>query len=358
MIRRTMICIVVCIFFLCGQAHAENAALPAELEREVPQAAQLISGDADDGFGLAKGASLLLGQALSDAKQYILAGVRALASVLVGVVLLGMVESISGDAVVSQRADLIGALYITSISAGDINALIGLGRDTVENVSALSKVLIPSLAAATAASGGVTAASVRQVTTVFFTDVLLTLIDRLLIPMLYVYIACAVASAVVDNGVIEGIASLIKKVTGWGLGILLSAYTAYLSISGAIAGAVDAQAVRVAKTAVSAAVPVVGGILSDAAETLLAGAGVLRAMIGAFGALAIIALCALPFLRLGAQYLLYQAAVFVAQAAGPKKLAGMLKMLSDAFALTLAMAGASALLLLIALVSTLTVVTA
>ncbi|MBR3704917.1 MAG: hypothetical protein IKM11_05475, partial [Oscillospiraceae bacterium] len=256
--RRTVICIVVCALFLCGQAHAEEITLPAELEREVPQAAQLISGDTEDGFGFAKGASVLLKRAVSDAKQYMFAGVRALASVLVGVVLLGMMESISGDGVVSRRTDLIGALYIASISAGDINALIGLGRDTIASVSALSKVLIPSLAAATAAAGGVTAASVRQVTTVFFTDVLLTVIDRLLIPMLYVFIACAVASAVVDNGVIEGIASLIKKVTGWGLGILLSAYTAYLSISGAIAGAVDAQAVRVAKTAVSAAVPVVG----------------------------------------------------------------------------------------------------
>lgn len=356
--RRTMICVVLCAWFLCGQACAQDGMLPSELEREVPQAAQLIRGDVEDGFGLAEGVSTLLSRALSDAKQYLFSGIRALAAILVGVILLGMVESISGDGAVSRRVELIGALYITSVSAGDINTLIGLGRDTIGNVSALSKVLIPSLAAATAATGGITAASVRQVTTVFFSDILLTAIDRLFIPMLYLFVACAAASAVIDNDVLDGIASLIKKTTGWGLGLLLSAYTAYLSVSGAIAGAVDAQAVRVAKTAVSAAVPVVGGILAEAAETLLAGAGVLRAMIGAFGALAIIALCALPFLRLGAQYLLYQAAVFVAQAAGPKKLAGMLKMLADAFALMLAMTGASALLLLIGLVSTLTVVTA
>lgn len=356
--KRILICIALCFFLLGGQAGAEEIALSDELERAAPQAAQLMNDSAEDVFGLGKGATVLLRRALSDAKQYILSGVRSLASILVGVVLLGIVESVAGEGIASRRCELIGALFITAVSAGDINALIGLGRDTIGNVAALSKVLIPSLAAATAASGGVTGATVRQVATVFFSDVLLTLIDRLFIPMLYLFIACAAATAVLDSGVLDGIAAMIKKVIGWALGILLSLFTAYLSVSGAVAGAVDAQAVRVAKAAVSTAVPVVGGILADAAETLLAGAGVMRSMIGAFGALAIVALCALPFLRLGGQYLLYQAAVFVAQAAGPKKLAGMLKMLSDAFALMLAMTGASALLLIIALVSTLTVVAA
>lgn len=354
--KRTAICFVLCVFLLCGQASAEEIALPDALERAVPQVADLVNGDAEDGFGLAQGATILCNRAWTDAKQYLLVGIRSLASILVGVVLLGLLESVAGEGVVSRRTELVGALYLTTVSAGDINTLIGLGRNTIANVSSLSKVLIPSLAAATAATGGVTAASVRQVATVFFTDVLLTSIDRILIPMLYVFIACAVASTVVDSDILDGIASLIKKITGWALGILLSLFTAYLSVSGAIASAVDAQAVRVAKTAVSTVVPVVGGILADAAETILAGAGILRAMIGVFGALGVIALCALPFLRLGVQYLLYQAAVFVAQVAGPKKLANMLKMLADAFALILAMTGAAVLLLLIALVSTLTVV--
>lgn len=355
--KRTLF-ISILLFLLCGQAAAQETMLPEELKREVPQAAQLMNESAEDIFGLWEGASLLLRQALSEGKQFILSGVRSLASIMVGVVLLGLVESVAGDGIASRRVELVGALFITAVSAGDINALIGLGRETIGNIAALSKVLIPALAAATAASGGVTGAAVRQVSTVFFSDVLLTVIDRLLIPMLYLFIACAAATAVLDSGVLEGIAAMIKKVVGWALGILLSLFTAYLSVSGAIAGAVDAQAVRVAKAAVSAAVPVVGGILADAAQTLLAGAGVMRSLIGAFGALAILALCALPFLRLGGQYLLYQAGVFVAQAAGPKKLSGMLKMLADAFALMLAMTGASALLLIIALVSTLTVVAA
>lgn len=154
----------------------------------------------------------------------------------------------------------------------------------------------------------------------------------------------------------ERVGELLKKIITWVLSGLLTLFTAYLTISGAVAGAADAQAVKLAKTAVSTAVPVVGGILSEAAESVLAGAGLLRGMLGTFGALAVLGSCLLPFLRLGCQYLLYQCASLVAATAGPKKLTKLLAMLGDAFGLVLAMTAASALLLIISIVSSLTAV--
>lgn len=89
----------------------------------------------------------------------------------------------------------------------------------------------------------------------------------------------------------------------------------------------------------------------------MAGAGILKGMLGAFGALAVLSACLVPFLRLGCQYLLYQGAGLVAGAAGPKNLTALLRKLGDAFGLVLAMTGTSALLLIITLVSSLTAVT-
>ena len=102
----------------------------------------------------------------------------------------------------------------------------------------------------------------------------------------------------------------------WALGGSLAAFTLYLTLTGAVSGAADQAAVRAAKAVLSGTVPVVGGILSDAAETLLAGAGVLRGGIGIFGTLGVLAICAYPFLHLGIQYLLYRGAGFLAEAAG------------------------------------------
>ena len=83
----------------------------------------------------------------------------------------------------------------------------------------------------------------------------------------------------------------------------------------------------------------------------------MKASAGVVGMLAVLALCLTPFLRLGAQYLLYQGASMVAAAAGQRRLVRLMAMLGDAFGLVLAMTGASALLLLVSVVSSLTAVT-
>ena len=288
--------------------------------------------------------------------RYLASGVRAIAAIMAGVVLLGALESILPAGGNWQYGTAAGALWITAMAAGDLTALIGLGRETIVEVSQLSKVLLPALAAAEAAQGGITAASVRQVAAVFFADILLTVIERVLLPMVYLYIGTAAAGAVLEGDVMERIGELLKKVTGWILSGLLLLFTTYLTLSGAVAGAADAQAVKLAKSAVSAAVPVVGGILSEAAESVLAGAGVMKGMVGAMGTLAVLGACLLPFLRLGCQYLLYQGASLVAATVGPKKLTRLIAALGDAFGLVLAMTAASALLLVISLVSSLTAV--
>ena len=157
-----------------------------------------------------------------------------------------------------------------------------------------------------------------------------------------------------EGDAMERIGTLLKKLTGWTLGGLLTLFITYLAVSGAVAGAVDAHAVKLARSAVSAAVPVVGGILSEAAESLLAGAGILKGMVGTFGTLAVLGACLLPVLRLGCQYLLYQGASLVSSAAGPGKLTKLIAMLGDAFGLVLAMTGAAAMLLLVSLISSIT----
>jgi len=110
-------------------------------------------------------------------------------------------------------------------------------------------------------------------------------------------------------------------------------------------------AVRVTKTVISGVVPVVGGIISEASETLLVGAGVLKNTVGILGMLAILAVCAYPFLQLGIQYLLYKAAAFSAEIVGTKELCKLINGLGGAFGLMLGMTGACALLLLVSVLA-------
>ena len=125
----------------------------------------------------------------------------------------------------------------------------------------------------------------------------------------------------------------------------------YLSVVRIISGSADSATVKVTKAAISGVVPVVGGIIADASETVLAGAGMLKNTIGVFGMLAILAACAYPFLQLGVQYLLYKGTAYLASVMGAPGLCKLIDGLGGAFGLILGMTGSCALLLLISVLA-------
>lgn len=228
----------------------------------------------------------------------------------------------------------------------------GLGASTIEDLSVFSRALLPTLAAATAASGSVTTATVQQVTTVFLVDVLVSLIRGLLVPLVYVYVGVLAASAALAESRLGVLAEGLKKAVTWCLTTALVLFTVYLSVSRVVTGSVDAASVKVARAAISGVVPVVGGIISDAAETVLAGAGMLKNTVGVFGMLGDSGQpAAYPFLQLGVQYLLYKLTAFAAGAVGAPGLHKLIDGLGGAFGLILGMTGSCALLLLISVLS-------
>lgn len=247
-----------------------------------------------------------------------------------------------------------GALAITGLAASDMSVMLGLGRSTIDKMQGFSQVLLPVMATFTAASGSAGAAAARQVATAMFSSLLLTLIDKLLVPLVYAYVAACTAYAAVGNPGLKKVAELLKWVVTTSLTTLLIVFVTYLSLSGTFSGTADAAALKATKMAISNAVPVVGRIISDAAETILVGAGLLKNTVGLFGMLAVLALCIVPFVHLGIHYLTYKFSAALAATLADSRLSELIGGIGTAFGLILGMTGACALLLLVSMVSALT----
>ena len=311
----------------------------------------------EDG-GLEQGLQSVLDTGSAALDGVVRKGVRSAVLLLAVVLLCGLAEGFSDGFGIKGALDptaVVGALAVAAIAVGDVNTLVGLGRSALEEMDGFSKVLLPATAAAVAASGAPTQAAARQVATVLFSDVLLTLMDRLLLPVLYAYLAASMAWAAVGNEGRRRLAELLRRLCTWALSILLTAFVTYLTVSGVIAGNTDALALKAAKLTISGMVPVVGGILSDAAGTVLAGAGILKNAIGIFGMTVILSMCVLPFLQLGVHYLLYKLTAALTATVSDGRTAGLIDSIGGAFGLVLGMTGAGALLLLVSLVSAVSV---
>lgn len=352
----------VCVFLVVLTVPVRAADVPKELIKALPDQAEplLREADSSNAEGFAAGIGGILQYAGREVGTIFRQRIRGASSVLLVVVLCGAVDGFyqgAGSAKVTSFLPMAGALSVTMLTVGGLDSLIGLGAKTIGDLSDFSRVLLPALAAASAASGSVSAAAVQQVTTVFFADLLMGLINGLLVPLVYLYVGALTAAACLPGNRLGAIAEALKKLITWMLMGFVLAFTVYLSMVRVIAGSADSAAVKVTKAAISGAVPVVGSILSEAAETVLAGAGMLKNTIGIFGMLAILASCAQPFLQLGVQYLLYKGAAFLAAAIGAPSLCKLIDGLGGAFGLVLGMTGSCALLLLISLLSSVAAVT-
>lgn len=247
---------------------------------------------------------------------------------------------------------LAGALAVTAVAVGDVNSLLSMGEEAIQNMQGLGDVLLPAVSMATAASGAPAAAAVKYSAAILFSDFLIRLIRYLLIPLCYTFVAVNVAWAALGNDGLKRMGGLLKWMITTILSVVLLVFIAYLNLSGVISGSADAATVKAAKFTISNLVPVVGGVISDTAETLLAGASVLRNTAGVFGMLAVLGICLIPFLNLGVHYLMYKlTAALAATVSGDGRLTGLIETLGSAFGLILAMTGSCGVLLIVAMTS-------
>ena len=343
-------------------APAYGAEIPEEITDAMPDSAKELLENTDkvenftslgDGLsGLWERTCKLLAVTVQDS----LGGVVLIMS---AILLCSLAEDCFGAAGGGRMLDpvpLVGTMVILLAVGSNMKSLMGLGEQTIEELDIFSKALLPTLSAAAAAGGCAVSASVRQVATVFFSDLLISLIRSLLLPLVWVFVALSAADAILPAGRLSGIAQGLHKAATWMLSGSLLLFTGYLSLSGAFASSADSLTLRMARSAIGTAIPVVGGIISDAADTILAGAGVLRQSVGIVGTLTILATCILPFLKLGVQYLLLKLSAFFAAAVAPEPLVKLLHALSSAFGLVLGMTGATAAMLLISVASSVKVV--
>ena len=280
-------------------------------------------------------------------KQALKSSVLLLAVAMFG----GVAEGVIGTGKGQFAIPIASSLAITSVAVTDATALIGLGSEMIGKMEAFTKVMLPVMAAVTAASGSPASAAAKQLAAMLFSDVLISLINRLLIPLVYAYIAACTAYAALGNEGLKRISATLKWVVTSVLTMLLIAFVGYLSVSGVIAGTTDAITLKATKFTVSSMVPVVGGILSDAAETVLAGAKMLKNSVGIFGMLVVLGMSLVPFLQLGIHYLVYKMTATLSATVADSRISWLVDGIGGAFGLVLGMCAACALLFLITMIS-------
>ncbi|MBR6258774.1 MAG: hypothetical protein IKR21_01000, partial [Oscillospiraceae bacterium] len=307
MIRALFLLAFFCIFALPTKALDTEAA-----ERAVPEAAREIIG------GASVGDEGLFEKIAGRAGDMFLYSLRSAAGTGTAVFAIAAVCSFVSAGYPGEKApayvSAAGALAIAAVTLGRVSSFTAMASQTLGDLSVFSGAILPCLASASVFAGETASAAAKYAASSFFMSVLITLSDRIVMPFIGAFLAASVADAAVGGGALKAAVGCIKWLTVTVLTGVTLAFVVTIAVTGTVSGTADAVALRLARTAMSTALPVVGGIISDAAGSVLAGAAAMRSAFGVFGLAVIAAVCLEPVMRLGAYLLIFKAA---GAAAGP-----------------------------------------
>ena len=257
-----------------GQGMEEETAALTQvytLEEALDEEERELSGDLRiDGSYDAGGALARIWDKLRESVVQQFHGELRFALGMVAAALLGSLASaLSPDGKIPGFIELAACCGLSLLLAGSLDSVINQATDTLDRLSDYSRAAMPAFFTAVAACGAVTSASAKYAAFCLAVDVFMSLSRRLIVPLIYAYLAISVSSSLFDNAMLRATGRFTKWCAVTAMTAVTTVFGLYLSLAGLISGSTDAVAVKTTRTVISSVLPVVGGILSDSAGMML-----------------------------------------------------------------------------------------
>ena len=239
----------------------------------------------------------------SGAKSPIIAGSGTLCLILIS----SAIAAISSDSEISKSA-----INICSISIGGFLSLriyycISTAVYSIKACSSFMLSFIPVFAGISTVSGAAATSVATSGMLIAAAEAVSMIASFVVIPCMGAYLSlslCSFASPLIKS---NQIGESIKKIALWILSLASTLFLGILSIQTAVNSAADSLALRTSKFIIGTAVPIAGPAISEAAATVTASIGILKASAGIYGILAL-AIIMLPIII---ELLLWRAVLMV-----------------------------------------------
>lgn len=238
---------------------------------------------------------------------------------------------------VSQIAYYVQYILIVTIILTNFSNIIASIKQSVNDMTSFTNVLVPIMMTLVISTGSVTTASVMQPIIVFMITLIGNFINNVAIPLILMSTALGIISQMSDRVQIGRLSKRIKTSTIWVIGIILTIFVTMVSVNGNLSVSVDAVAAKTAKTAVSNLVPLVGKILGDAMESVLGCSNILKNAIGVVGVIVVIAISISPIIKLLLFMSIYYLGSAICEPIADVKIVKLFDQMGDTFKVLLAL---------------------
>lgn len=227
-------------------------------------------------------------------------------------------------------------LVLVSIAMQSFAVAVGLGRKAIDTMVELILALIPLLLALLASLGSLASAAIFRPVIVFAVNFFAALTRDAVFPLIFLTTILSIVNYFSPRVTVSKLADLFKNVSVWGMGLTMTIFTGLLSIYGVASSVGDAISIRTAKFATSNFIPVIGGFLADAVETVAGATLILKNTVHIAGVLMLFYIVIFPLIKILAIVFVYKLAAALIQPLGESNLCDSLNTMANCLSLVFA----------------------
>lgn len=234
-----------------------------------------------------------------------------LVKIVVLVILCALLKNLQNSFMsesVGEAAFFVCYIVIVSVLLVSFSTAMSMGMEIIDSMVGFMYATVPVLITLLVTGGNITSGGIFQPIMLMVVEVSATVIKNFFMPLIFLSAILSIVNNISDKIQLSRLTSLIRQITGWTLGAILTVFIAVVSLQGSMGAVVDGVTSKAAKFAIGAFIPIVGKTLSDAADTVIGCTLLIKNAAGIAVMIGVIAICIVPLLKILALVVLYKAA--------------------------------------------------
>ncbi len=259
--------------------------------------------------------------------------------IIVVIIIHSILKAISenlGNESVAKIAYYIQYVMIVALVMSNFSSIITDIKNSIYDLTSFSNSLIPLLTTLMIATGNVTTSHIIEPILLLVITFIGNFITNVLIPIILVSTALGIVSKVSEHAQVGKLSKFLNKTSVWVLTTILTLFFSLTTLEGNISSGLDGMTLKAGKSVLSNAVPVVGGILGDAIDTVLGYTNIIKNAVGVVGIFVIASICIRPILNLTALTITYYLGAALCEPIADKKIVSLIEQMGGTFKVFLA----------------------
>lgn len=273
--------------------------------------------------------------------------IRLLFFLLAALIGIRLLSSFTGDGNLSNIYSTVAVVVVAVLILQPVMSLIERMILLTEQVANFVYGFVPVFTGVVISSGQVASGTAYSAIIIGAAQLFSILISSTLMPFICAYLSFGIVGVLQPTMNLSSLQSTIKNGVSFMLALLTTIFVGLFSLQNIVGHAADAQALRAAKLVFSSAIPIVGSAISDAVGSIAGCLQVLKATAGTVGIGGLILIFAPTLIEAGALKLTLTLATIASDVTGSTAASKVLKTLSSALTMLIAVLIAYMLILVV-----------